>query len=163
MIPSTNCLAGGNQREPSAAEVVFVLAFYGIIFAVSLGFAIFILILLSGLLKAVPQQYRQMEPGMVWLMLIPCFNLIWVFFVFVRIPKSYQNYFRARGEYNVGDCGESIGLWYAICTALSVIPCVNMITSMAGFVLLIVFLVKLHGLKGQIKMHGTKPMPGGQF
>lgn len=152
----------GEQRQPSPAELMFVLFFYGIIIAVSLGITIFIIILLSGLLKALPQEYRLMEPGMVWLMLIPCFNIIWIFFVFVRIPKSYQNYFRARGDYSVGDCGESIGLWYAICVVLSMIPCVGAIAGIAALILLIVFLVKLHGLKGQVQQ-GGKPTPGMQF
>ena len=43
------------------------------------------------------------------------FNLVWVFIVFQRVPESYQRYFASVGRNDVGDCGKSIGLWYAIC------------------------------------------------
>ena len=78
------------------------------------------------------------------------FNLVWVFFVFPKLGKSYQSYFAEQGRTDLGDCGEKIGLWYAICAVLGCIPCVNYIAGPAALVLLIVFLVKALTLKGLI-------------
>jgi hypothetical protein len=147
-------------EEPSAAQVIIVLFVYAVLLAVSLGVLIFVLWLLSGFLKALPPQFRLMEPGMVWLMLIPFFNLVWMFFVYVRIAKSYQNYFRAQGRTDVGDCGEMLGLWYCICVCLSFIPCVNMFSGIASLVLMILYLVKLNGLKHQVQAGFVQPKWG---
>ena len=49
-------------------------------------------------LQAVPPEHRKMPPGQVWLLLIPLFNLVWNFFVFQRIPESYQSFFHSRGR-----------------------------------------------------------------
>jgi hypothetical protein len=106
--------------------------------------------LLWGCFKRIPQQYRAMEPNMVWLLMIPCFGLVWNFFVFPRLSQSYQQYFAAQGRTDVGDCGKQIGLGLAICAALSIIPFVNYCTGVVALVLLIIYLVKVLGLKGQI-------------
>ena len=110
-----------------------------------------IIIIISVALKAVPSEYRVMKPGQVWLLLIPCFSMIWNFWVFQRVPQSFQNYFASQGRTNFGDCGGQLGLWYAITVAASVIPCVNFIAGPASFVLLLIFLVKILELKQQIR------------
>ena len=147
-------------REASPAELAVMLVVYGVIIAVALAVHIVICYLLYTVLQAVPPQFRLMEPGMVWLMLIPCFNLVWIFFVYVRIARSYQNYFRSVGRYDVGDCGESIGLWYCICVCLSIVPCVGGIAGLISFILMIVYLVKLFGLKGQMQAGLAQPKWG---
>lgn len=100
--------------------------------------------------QRIPPQHRQMEPWQAWLLLIPLFNVVWNFFVFPKLAKSYQSYFAEQGRTDVGDCGEKIGLWFAICYAVCVIPCVNYVAGPAALVLLIIFLVKALNLKGQI-------------
>jgi hypothetical protein len=87
---------------------------------------------------------------MVWLLLIPCFRLVWNFFVYLQLADSYKAYFASVGRTDVGDCGRGIGLWYAICAACGIIPCVNYLALPAGLVLLIIYLVKATDLKGQI-------------
>jgi hypothetical protein len=144
-------------RDMGPAEIAIVLVFYGVVFAVVIAIQVVICFLLFTLLKAVPQQFRSMEPGMVWLILIPLFNIVWIFFVYIGISKSYQNYFRSLGRYDVGDCGESLGLWYCICTCLSIIPCVGPIAGVIGFVLMIIYFVRLFGLKGQIQAGAPQP------
>jgi hypothetical protein len=148
------------REELTAAQIVFMVVFYGIILAISMGILVLICLGLSGFLKALPPEFRLMEPGMVWLMLIPCFNIIWIFFVYPRIARSYQNYFRAQGRYDVGDCGEAVGLWYCICVVLSAIPCVGVIASIASLVLLIIYFVTLFGLKGQVQAGFVQPKYG---
>ena len=148
------------REELTPAQIAAALAVYGVILAFSVGIVILICYVLSGFLKALPPEFRLMEPGLVWLMLIPCFNLIWIFFVYTRIARSYQNFFRAQGRFDMGDCGESIGLWYCICVLLSVIPCVGVIASVAALILMIIYFVKLLGLKSQVQAHLAQPKFG---
>lgn len=134
--------------EPAGppAALVAVLVVVGLVVAlISIAILVFVLLLLSGFLKALPAEHREMEPAMVWLLLIPCFNIIWNFFVFPRISTSYQNHFKSIGRTDVGDCGAAMGLWYSIC---QVIGCVALPVAL---ILLILFLVQVHGLKKQIQ------------
>jgi hypothetical protein len=142
---------GGPPPEEAMAAILAIIVFVVLIaLAISLAISIVICLLLSGCLSKLPPEHRVMEPGMVWLLLIPFFNIVWNFFVFIRISKSYQSYFAAQGKTQFGDCGEQIGLWYCICCVACMVPMVNYIAGPAGLVLLIVYLVKVLGLKGEV-------------
>ena len=121
--------------------------------ALLIGLAILILIcyLVSKCYTAIPEQNRSMSPGMVWLLLIPCFNIVWNFWVYPGLAKSYKAYFDSKGDTTVGDCGAQIALWYCISTACCIIPFVNWLAGPASLVLLIIFLVKTYDLKSKIK------------
>ena len=142
-----------NPNAPPEELLPVIIGVYGVALAIGLiiGLGILALVcwLVSTALKAVPEQYREMSTGQVWFLMIPCFNLVWNFFVYQRVPRSFQNYFNAVGQTQHGDCGGQIGLWYAICAACSLIPCVNYIAGPASLVLLIIVIVKLWGLKGE--------------
>jgi hypothetical protein len=144
--------ADAEEVAAASAAMLAMMVMFGLI-GLAVGYAILALIcwLLSSALAAIPQEYRDMEPGMVWLLLIPLFPLVWNFFVYRRIPSSFQKYFAAQGVTDRGDCGDSIGLWYSICVVLGCIPCVNYIAGPAALILLIIFLVKITGMKGQVK------------
>src|SRR5262249_23624412 len=70
----------------------------GAFLVVALVIAIFYLLTLHRALDKVSPRNRLMEPGMVWLSLIPCFNIIWAFFVATRVPDSLRNEFQERGR-----------------------------------------------------------------
>jgi hypothetical protein len=144
----------GPNPQMDETAIIAIAAVYGVILLGVLLFAIavsvVIILLISTPLKAIPDEYREMEPGKVWLLLIPLFNIVWNFFVFTRVPKSFQNYFAAQGKNDFGDCGEKLGMWYAICVACFIIPCVNYIAGPASLVLVIIFLVKIWDLKKQL-------------
>lgn len=115
--------------------------------------------------QRVPPAYRKQEPGLVWLLLIPCFNIVWNFFVLPRLADSYKAYFDSVARTDVGDCGRSLALGCCI------LPIVNIVISWLGWVpvigrlfgvlgclvglanliLLIAFLVKAASLKAQIR------------
>jgi len=139
-------------------------AVFGVVIVVALLIALAIMAVILYILytcfERIPPEHRQMDSWQVFLLLIPCFNIIWNFFVYPRLAESYQSYFRSVGRTDVGDCGQQVGLWYAICSAVSIIPIVNYIAGPASLVLLIIFLVKAASLKGQIPP-GGKPTPGG--
>ena len=92
-----------------------------------------------------------MTPGKVWLLLIPLFNFYWMFRVYMLdIPKSFKNYFDRQGDQLVGDCGKNMGLWLCICTLGGFIPLLGSLVSIAGLVLYVLWLVKIHQLKNKI-------------
>ena len=138
------------QQVPDAAILGGILVVAFIALAIGLAIAIVLLYLVYSCFVRIPARHRQMEPWQVWLLLIPLFNLVWNFFVYPRLAKSYRSYFTEQGRTDVGDCGEQIGLWFAICSVLCVIPCVNYLAGPAALILLIIFLVKALTFKGQI-------------
>jgi hypothetical protein len=133
------------QAMAAFAGVMLVAASVGIVIGVAI--TVVIIILVAGCLKVLPPECREMEPNMVWLLLIPLFNLVWNFFVYPKVSRSFQRYFAAQGRTEFGDCGEKIGLWCAICSACCVVPCLNYVAGPAALVLLIIYLVKVLGLK----------------
>lgn len=151
------------QQDPTPAEAAGILAaVLGIlIVAMVVIFAINVVVCLLIYLpyKEVPNEHQKMAPGLVFLLLIPLFYIIWNFFVFLQIPESFQSYFASQGRTDVGDCGRTIGLWCAICGAAAMVPCVNYVAGPAALVLFIIFLVKIWGLKGMIGQAAMSP-PG---
>jgi hypothetical protein len=108
------------------------------------------------LYKAVPARFRQMEPGLVWLLLIPVFNFVWSFFVFPKLSKSYELALQAGGDSSAGNCNASLALAYAICNA-AVGVCMFLRTlclvtpvAIAALVILIIYLVKMFDLKAKL-------------
>lgn len=166
-------LAQTNGGGPTDAEVaaaagamaaaVFVAV--GVILLVMFIINIVICAMLYSAQKRIPAEFQTLAPGLVWLLLIPLFNLVWNFLVFQKIPESYQRYFASQSRTDVGDCGRAIGLWYAITGAVSLIsgfiPCVGMAVPLASLVLLVLFLVKIMGLKGQVGGPGPVAPPAG--
>lgn len=151
-------LSSGDVQAISAALMGMGAIFFVLLSLFSLiiiAITIIILVYLYGVLKKIPQQFRKMEPGMVFLLLIPCFSTIWLFFVNIRISESFKAYFDSKNDTSVGDCGKQLGLWAAILSAagvvLSWIPLFGQLFPLASLVLLILFLVKINTLKGQIK------------
>src|SRR5438105_3737061 len=65
-------------------------------------------------LSRVAPRNRLMEPGEVWLGLIPFFNIIWSFFMATRIPDSLRNEFRDQGRDDGSGYGRGWGLASAI-------------------------------------------------
>jgi hypothetical protein len=153
------------QQNGEAAETagIIALALGILLFTVVIMVAISVLICLLIYLpyQQVPAEHQKMAPGLVFLLLIPFFNIIWNFIVFLRIPESFQSYFASQGRTDVGDCGRQIGLWYAICGVAAIVPCVNYVAGPAALVLFIIFLVKIWGLKGEIAVAAVPPPGGG--
>jgi hypothetical protein len=90
---------------------------------------------------------------MVWLLMIPCFNVVWNFFVWPKLANSYKSYFDSAGITDVGDCGYTLNMAYCIvsaCSVLAWIPCVGYLIGLAALVLLIICLVKAMSLKARI-------------
>jgi len=125
-----------------------------IIIAASLCVFLFILMIQAALcyfwqtcLNSVDEQHRTISPPMVWLYMIPCFNIFWLFFLMINIPKSFQNHFNARGVSDVGDCGQGICIGYAACVLVSMIPYIGCLAQIPALILLVMHILKFIDLK----------------
>jgi hypothetical protein len=85
--------------------------------SVLFGFAIGAVIcwFLSKWLGRIPAAHRRIEPSKVWLMLIPLFGFVWMFFVYLRMSDSFAAYFRSKGE----EAPSARGLALAYCIAVA--------------------------------------------
>ena len=114
--------------------------------AVGIVIAVFYILTLSRALSKCSPASRTIQPGTLWLLLIPLFNLVWNFFVVLGLARSLGNEFRLRNIPNAEpEPGKSIGLAMAICGACSIIPLVNLITGLVYLVLWIVYWIKISG------------------
>ncbi len=127
------------------------LAILFLILAGSITVAVLYLLNLQNLLKQISPENRSVEPGNVWLMFIPIFNLIYPFILYPKISESTYNEYSDRGLDTTGDFGKSIGLVMAICGVLGFLPFIGTLAGLAQFVLFIVFWVKTAGYKNELK------------
>ena len=117
-----------------------------VFFAVFVVVGVFFLITLSRALRKCSLSSRTMEPGLVWLLLVPFVNLVWQFFVVSALSNSLGNEFRTRGIVNVEpQPGKAIGIAMCVCSACSIIPVLNLLALPAHLVLLIIYWVKIAG------------------
>ncbi|MCC6288214.1 MAG: hypothetical protein IT249_10050 [Chitinophagaceae bacterium] len=118
---------------------------------ISLIPAIFFLLTLQKTLHAVSPGNRLMQPGHVWLLLIPVFNIIWIFITVARIADSIKNECsrlsipttESRPTYG-------IGLVMSILWICGFIPVIGMIASLAGVICWIIYWVKVNDYKNII-------------
>jgi hypothetical protein len=122
----------------------------GMILLVQLAIGILVAWLIYRANEALPAQHRKAESWQAFLLLIPLFNLVWNFILLARVSGGFQSYFQEKNDPSVGDCGASIGLWYSIAVICAVIPLVNCVAGPAALVLLIIYLVKISGLRTRV-------------
>lgn len=101
-----------NKKEDIAPEELAVLlGFVCVTLLIQYTTLIFFLLTLHRLLKKCRKRNRTMEPGLVWLNLIPCFQFVWQFITVVRIDETLREEFRERGIGRRNDSyAKSIGI-----------------------------------------------------
>ena len=130
-----------------AAIVGFVL----IVLAISLTIAILYLMNLQNLMKEVNQKNRLVEPGNVWLMLIPLFNIIYPFILYPKICDSVKAEFEYRGKPEVGDYGRSLGITMPILGLVGFVHFLGTFAGLANLVIFIIFWVKMAEFKNKLR------------
>jgi hypothetical protein len=127
---------GAAAPDPDFAALMgptFLIVMLGVI-AVAFIILIFYLLTLSKALSRCRPRNRTMEPGQVWLMLIPLFNIVWQFFIVNRVPQSIAREYRSRGWRAKGDFGKSIGMTMCITGLLSWIPFLGILLALVNLV-----------------------------
>ena len=124
-------------------RIVAGLLFAGVFVGILLLF-IFYLLTLSRALTKCSITSRTIQPGMVWLLLVPFVNLVWQFFVVTALADSLGNEFRARGIPNIEPRpGKSIGIAMCVCGVCSIIPFLGVLAFLAHLVLWIIYWSKI--------------------
>lgn len=130
--------------EAAAAGMIGVfLVFILVVALLSLLPTIFYLVTLQKALSRCQTHNRAMDPGLVWLMLIPFFNIIWHFFVVINLSDSLEREFIERGLQSEPAPGRSLGLAVCILNVCSIIPYLGVLSGLAGFVCWIIYWVKI--------------------
>ena len=126
--------------EEEIIVIVAVIVCVVIILAIQIAINIFY----YKCLTEVPEEHRVLNPPLVFLNLVPCLNIIWVFIVVNGISRSYQNFFATLDDPHVknqyGDCAGRMGLAYAVLSLFSVVPylgCLAFFPNLIVFVLLV--------------------------
>lgn len=145
------------QQELSGAEIGIVLGFYGFICLFAFGIQLLISYILYNSAKSIPEQFQQAVPGQAFLMLIPLFNIVWIFIYPKNLSLSFQNLFRAYGQ-QTDDCGEQLGLYWAIASVCGMIPCIGIFFGLAGLVCMIMYLIKANDCKNRALSLGNATM-----
>lgn len=114
------------------------------VFVVMLVVYILYITSLSRALSKCSESSRTMQPGMVWLLLVPLVGLVWQFFVVIGLADSLGNEFRAREVPNADPKpGKSVGIAMCVCAACGIVPLVNLLAFPAYIVLWIIYWVKI--------------------
>ena len=90
-------------------------------------------------LNKVRPENRDLEPGKVWLNLIPVFNIAWMFVTVSRLASSIEKEFESRDLEDRGDGGRKLGLGFAAACALTVVPGINLLAAPAALVLWVLY------------------------
>jgi len=164
------------MRPNEGAFLAGMLGFMCVVVAIALVIAIFYFLTLQKALNRVSRRNRLMEPGLVWLGIIPVFSVIWSFFIATRVPDSLRNEFRDQGRDDGTDYGRGIGLANAIIGAISVpLQVISNVSRDAAFgfvmfpvglaslVLFIIFWVKIAGYSSKLAAPAPYPRGGEEF
>ena len=138
---------GDPPDEFMIALIASICGFYLIMFLVGI---FFLLTLHKALARCHPRN-RTMEPGMVWLNLIPLFNIVWMFITAIRVSESLDNEFYDRGWHRRNDdYGKTLGV--VTCSLLlgGNIGACGLPFLVAWLVCWIIYWVKIAGYGGQL-------------
>ena len=123
-----------------------------IVFAIWLLIQILYLLNLHKTLEEVSPHNRKMDPGMVWLFLIPLFGMIWHFIIVEKIANSLKDEFAERGiPVEEEKPGYQVGLACCILTACTIIPFLGALSSLGALITWIIYWVKTADYKNQLK------------
>ena len=140
---------GGGTGGAEVFIVIFVLA-YIVMLAAAIAVNILYLLTLSRVLRQCAPRNRTMEPGQVWLNLIPGFGLIWMFITVSRVSESLDDEYYDRGLRRDGDFGKNLGTTYCILIVCCFIPYVGSLAAIAALILWIMYWVKIAGYTRQL-------------
>jgi hypothetical protein len=116
-------------------------------FGVVIALAVYVLFLSAAVrvLVRVEPENRRMEPGQVWLNLLPLFNLLWLVVTVERVGESIRNEMAARGRRRGEGYGKTAGLTWLTLTGVGLLASANQdfrpLTVLAWLVALIYWVV----------------------
>ena len=114
--------------------------------------AFYIMSLQKALNRCAPEN-RAIQPAMVWLLLVPCFNVVWHFFVVLKMARTLGAEFQKRGLAESPAPGKTLGLIMCvfICCAAIPIPFLRPLAGLGGLVCWILYWVKIAGFSKKLE------------
>ncbi|HJO94206.1 MAG TPA: hypothetical protein QF753_12455 [Victivallales bacterium] len=82
---------------------------------------------------------RRMTPGLVWLNLIPVFNLFWLFYTCAKVAEAIKNKLDKKGR----DGAWKVGLAYCILIWLSFIPYIGIFFTVLCIIMWLFYWTKI--------------------
>lgn len=134
----------------SAAFGAGILVFVLIVLAISLIPLIFYILTLQKALNKCAPENRAMQPGMVWLLLVPLVNIVWSFFVVLNMAKSLGAEFQKRGIAEEPEPGKKLGLIMCVLFCCGIIPLLGALCSLGGLVCWIMYWLKIAGFSKKL-------------
>ena len=153
-------LLAQTSPTPAPAEVMAILVGIAVGLAILLIPTIFFLLTAQKALARCSPESRTLSPGLVWLLLVPLLNLVWIFIVVINVSKSLGNEFRRRGIPESPAPGQGVGLAWAICAVLSWIPVLGGFLGLAALVCWIIYWVKVAGCSSRLAVPMAAPQVG---
>ena len=120
---------------------------------------VFYLLTLQKALSRCSVESRAMDPGLVWLTLIPVFNLVWQFFIVSNVAASLHNEFVRRGIAAEPRPGQGIGLAMCILLVCALNPLLLIPCGIAWFICWIVYWATIAGYSAKLALPYTPPSP----
>ncbi|MDZ8119264.1 hypothetical protein [Pontiella agarivorans] len=112
---------------------------------------IFWLLTLQKALGRCRVENQAMAPSMVWLMLIPLFNIVWQFILVINVSKSLKNEFESLNvQPDTAEPGKAVGLAMCILNVISAIPYLGSVLGIGSLICWIIHWVKIAGYSSQI-------------
>jgi hypothetical protein len=111
---------GGGPGGPPLApgdELTIILAllcFVGLLLAGLLVLKVLFLLSMSRCFREISPQNRKMEPGMVWLCLIPFFDMAWTIIMMLRLAESLDLEYEDRDLPPDGDFGKTLAIVHTV-------------------------------------------------
>ena len=119
-------------------SLILILIFGGVLAAVFC-----FLLTLHNLLEEMSRGHRAMEPGLVWLNLLPFFNLFWMAWTVLKIAESLNAALAHKQLTNLDNGCKNLGLAMVGCFIASFIPFIGWVSSVVGLILWILYWRKL--------------------
>ena len=134
-----------NMMYDSYALGGFIVFFMILVIGLILIPYIFFLVHLNKLLSKCDPENRDMEPGLVFLNLIPLFNFGWIFYTVIKVRDALKAEFLSRNlESDDPEFSFGVGLAYCITSVCSIVPLIGTFTALASLVLWIIYWVKMN-------------------
>lgn len=146
----------------SPENLVAFVMIVAVIVMIFLGIMVMFLLTAHRTLDQVSPDLRKMAPGLVWLNLIPYFQLVWSFILVKNISESVGGEFERRKLQTFEEKpGFAVGMAWASLNLLSTLlgfadmPFISLVISLSAIVCWVLFWVKLSRLKADLAGSGT--------
>ena len=127
-----------------------IMAFMLIPMLIGLVVAVFYILTLQKALNKCAPENRAMQPGMIWLLLVPLLNIVWHFLVVINMAKSLGAEFQKRGIAEEPEPGKKLGLIMCILACCFWIPLLNILTGLGTLICFIMYWLKIAGFSKKL-------------